>query len=144
MRIQLKLVHAALAVAICSFAADGAFAQDNGMSKVTRPAGYKPTQGDARSGEKLFSDTKLSTNDMSCASCHANNESFSESFSKPYPHKVAMADDDLGIKSIHLDEMIQACMIMPMAAKPLPWKSNELADLTAYVSELRKTFKPAP
>jgi cytochrome c len=53
-----------------------------------------------------------------------------------------MANDDMGIKSIHLDEMIQACMVMPMQAKPLPWNSKELADLTAYVTQIQKTFKP--
>ena len=52
-----------------------------------------------------------------------------------------MANDDMGIKSIHLDEMTQACMVMPMQAKPLPWNSKELADLTAYVSQIQKTFK---
>lgn len=80
---------------------------------------------------------------MSCATCHANNASFTNSFAKPYPHKVAMANDDLGIKTIHLDEMIQACMVMPMQAKPLPWNSKELADLTAYTASLQKTFKPS-
>lgn len=115
------------------------FAQN---AAAVRPAGYKPKAGDAAAGEKLFVDKKLSTNGMSCATCHANNASFSESFAKPYPHKVAMANDDMGIKSIHLDEMIQACMVMPMQAKPLPWNSKELADLTAYVTQIQKTFKP--
>ncbi len=118
------------------------FAQNAAGAAAVRPAGYKPKAGDAAAGEKLFVDKKLSTNGMSCAACHANNASFSESFAKPYPHKVAMANDDMGIKSIHLDEMIQACMVMPMQAKPLPWNSKELADLTAYVTQIQKNFKP--
>ena len=41
------------------------------------------------------------------------------------------------------DEMVQGCMVMPMAAKPLPWDSPELAALVAYVEQQQKTFKPA-
>jgi mono/diheme cytochrome c family protein len=123
-------------------ASSAAFAQNAAGAAAVRPTGYKPKAGDPGAGEKLFLDKKLSTNGMSCATCHANNASFSDGFARPYPHKVAMANDDLGIKTIHLDEMIQACMVMPMQAKPLPWNSKELADLTAYVAQVQKTFKP--
>lgn len=54
-----------------------------------------------------------------------------------------MARDQLGRDPIHLDEMIQGCMVMPMAAPPLAWDSKELAALTAYVQTLQKTFKPS-
>jgi len=111
-------------------------------AQITRPAGFRPMAGDAALGEKLFSDTKLSTNGMSCASCHANHGAFSDSFAKPYPHTVTMAKDQLARKTVHLDEMIQGCMVMPMAAKPLPWDSKELAGLTAYLLTVQKTFKP--
>lgn len=141
MRILANIILTVVTVTIGALGADRASAQDNVRSKISRPPGYRPLQGDARSGEKLFSDTKLSTNGMSCASCHANNESFSESFSKPYPHEVAMASDALGISSIHLDEMIQLCIVMPMATEPLPWNSEELSALAAYVTELQKGFK---
>jgi mono/diheme cytochrome c family protein len=125
------------------FSSSPTLAQNASGSAAVRPAGYKPKAGDPVAGEKLFFDKKLSTNGMSCATCHANNASFTNSFAKPYPHKVAMANDDLGIKTIHLDEMIQACMVMPMQAKPLPWNSKELADLTAYTASLQNTFKPS-
>jgi cytochrome c len=126
-----------------ALAAAMAFAQTNPAAATVRPSGYKPLKGDSEAGKVLFNDTKLSTNGMSCASCHANHGAFSASFAKPYPHTVAMARDRLGRKSVYLDEMVQACMVMPMAAKPLPWDSKELANLTAYVAELQKTFKPA-
>ena len=124
-------------------AAFGAMAAGDPGASITRPAGYKPLAGDAALGEKLFNDTKLSTNGMSCASCHANHGAFQASFAKPYPHTVAMAKEQLGRKTVHLDEMVQGCMVMPMAAKPLPWDSKELADLTAYTASLQKTFKPS-
>jgi len=140
----------ALARTLCALLASGAalaalpaLAQNAAGAETVRPAGYKSRAGDAAAGERLFNDTRLSTNGMSCASCHANHASFSDSFAKPYPHTVAMASDQLGIKTIHLDEMVQACMVMPMAAKPLPWNSKELADLTAYMAVVQKTFKPA-
>lgn len=56
---------------------------------------------------------------------------------------VAMARDQAGLKRIRADEMVQFCMVVPMAAKPLPWNSKELAALTAYTLELQKAFKPA-
>jgi len=123
-------------------AATGASAAGDPGASITRPAGYKPMAGDAALGEKLFKDTKLSTNGMSCASCHANHGAFQASFAKPYPHTVAMAKEQLGRKTVHLDEMVQGCMVMPMAANPLPWDSKELAALTAYTASLQKTFKP--
>ncbi|RUP25708.1 MAG: hypothetical protein EKK45_18395 [Curvibacter sp.] len=124
-------------------ASTGAMAAGDPGASITRPVGYKPLVGDAALGEKLFNDPKLSTNGMSCASCHANHGAFQASFAKPYPHTVAMAKDQLGRKTVYLDEMVQGCMVMPMAAKPLPWDSKELAALTAYTASLQKTFKPA-
>lgn len=110
---------------------------------TVRPAGYQPRAGDARLGEKLFNDTRLSTNGMSCSACHANHGAFQASFAKPYPHVVQMARDQLGRGKVHLDEMVQACMVMPMEAKPLPWDSRELAALVAYLKLQQKSFKPS-
>lgn len=112
---------------------------------ITRPQGYKPHAGEhkelAKAGEKLWNDTKLSTNGFSCNTCHQDHGAFQKSFAQPYPHRVAMARDKAGMKTVHLDEMIQACMVMPMVAKPLPWNSRELAALTAYTQDVQKTFK---
>lgn len=135
-----KLLIAMLATL---FAAPWAMAAGDLGAQITRPAGYKPRAGDPALGEKLFNDTKLSTNGMSCASCHADHGAFQASFAKPYPHTVAMAKNQLGRKTVQLDEMIQGCMVMPMAAKPLPWDSKELAGLTAYLLTVQKTFKPS-
>jgi len=38
--------------------------------------------------------------------------------------------------------LIQACMVTPTAAKPLPWDSKDLAALVALVEQERKAFKP--
>lgn len=55
---------------------------------------------------------------------------------------VAMAKDRASLDKITIDEMVQLCMVVPMAAKPLPWNSKELAALSAYSLEVQKTFKP--
>lgn len=109
---------------------------------ITRPAGYQPPAGDAKLGAKLWNDARLSTNGMACNTCHADHGAFQASFAKPYPHLVQMAKEQAGVKAVHLDEMIQACMVMPMAAKPLPWDSKELAALVAYTQTVQKSFKP--
>jgi cytochrome c len=114
---------------------------------ITRPAGTRLATGKRAAlvteGRKLWSDKTLSSNGLSCATCHAGNASFSPGFAQPYPHRVAMADEKFGVKQVRLDEMVQGCMVMPMAAKPLPWDSRKLAALTAYAGEVQKTFKPA-
>ena len=130
-------------IAAAAFATSTAYAANDLGAQTVRPAGYQPIAGDAKLGEQLFNDIKLSTNGMSCASCHANHGNFSASFANPYPHTVMMAKDKLGRETVHLDEMIQACMVMPMAAKPLAWDSKELAGLVAYVKVLQRTFKPS-
>lgn len=113
---------------------------------VTRPAGTSLATGDnaalIKEGERLWNDKGLSTNSLSCQTCHQGNGAFNVSFAKPYPHFVKMANARSGLKKIALDEMIQFCLMAPMATKPLPWDSRELAALTAYVREIQKGFKP--
>ncbi|HZY30275.1 MAG TPA: cytochrome C peroxidase [Candidatus Methylomirabilis sp.] len=114
---------------------------------VTRPAGTKRSVGErtelVKLGEGLWSSTRLSTNGLSCQTCHRGNAGFNATFAQPYPHMVAMPKDRAGLKTVHADEMVQFCMVVPMAAKPLPWNSKELAALIAYTVELQKTFRPA-
>lgn len=112
---------------------------------ILRPKGTRLVTANraqlVKDGEALFKSAKLSTNELSCASCHANNENFNASFKTPYPHLVQMAKDRADLAKIDLDEMIQLCMVVPMASKPLPWNSHELAALTAYTSTMQETFR---
>lgn len=113
---------------------------------VRRPAGTRLAKGNhddlVKEGGVLWNDTKLSSNGMSCNTCHENNNAFSESFAKPYPHGVGMVKERAGISKVHLDEMVQFCMLAPMASKPFPWDSRELAALTTYAAKVQKTYKP--
>jgi cytochrome c len=113
---------------------------------VLRPKGSKLQGGNsaqlAKEGKALFNDPKLSTNGMSCATCHVDNQAnFAPGFAKPYPHVVAMVNQKSGVAEVNLDEMVQFCMVVPMAAKPLPWDSRQLAALTAYAAELQTAFR---
>jgi hypothetical protein len=113
-----------------------------------RPKGVKLAKGKksklVAEGKRLWNDTSLSTNGLSCSSCHGNNASLNASFAKPYPHEVAMPTQMAGVGKIHADEMAQFCLLVPMQSKTLPWNSGELAALAAYTVELQKTFEPNP
>ena len=113
---------------------------------VTRPNGTKLATGDGaqmlKLGETLWSDAKLSTNNLSCSTCHTGGAAFQNTFAKPYPHYVAMTKDKGGFKKINLDEMVQFCLVAPMASKTLAWDSKELAALTMYTAQMQKSFKP--
>jgi cytochrome c len=113
---------------------------------ITRPTGTKLVMANhaelVKRGERLWQDPSLSTNGLTCQTCHINHGSFLTTFSQPYPHMVAMAKDRASLDTIHIDEMVQLCMVVPMAANPLPWNSQELAALSAYSLEVQKTFKP--
>lgn len=91
-------------------------------------------------GKKLYSDTSLSTNEMSCANCHTDMMGFNDTFKKAYPHLVQMTKEVSSIEQISAESMVQYCLIRPMMSKPLPWDSKELAGLTAYVEELQKEY----
>ncbi len=93
-------------------------------------------------GEALWNDPLLSgSGALSCATCHVGGTAqMNASFAEPYPHPVAMPQQAAGVAQVNAAEMVQFCMITPMANEPLPWRSEELAALTAYVGKLQKSF----
>jgi len=119
-------------------------AQQRDRTEVMRPAGIKAFAGSnaelAAIGAKLFRDEGLSTNKMSCNSCHDDFGAFSEGFKQAYPHRMSMAADIFGLEVVEAEQVVQLCMLVPMEAKMLAWDSHELAALTAYVLELQKAF----
>ena len=122
----------------------GAKPNPDAARKVTRPANFQPYEGNPGKlmalGEQLFSDTSLSGNGLSCASCHNDGAGYNATFATAYPHAVAMARDMFGMASVHLDEMVQICMVQPMAAEPLDWSGESLAALTAYMGKVQAQF----
>lgn len=111
---------------------------------ISRPAGVPLYSAESRSeltayGAKLFKDTSLSSNGLSCNDCHSTNDLFNASFGKPYPHNVSMAKERAGVSGkLQADEFVQFCMLAPMEAKTLPWNSKELAALAAYVVDVKQ------
>ena len=92
-------------------------------------------------GEALWNDRSLSTNGLACGVCHQNGANFADTFAEPYPHRVEMPHRLSGVDKVALDEMIQFCMLQPMAAEALPWDSPELAALTLYGTvEVQRNF----
>lgn len=114
-------------------------------SLIKRPAGYQPNYSASNAaqvaaGETLFRSTKLSSNGLSCATCHTGGASFTPGFAKPYPHVMQMASMNYGVADIHADEAVQVCMVGPMATKPLAWDSADLQNLSAYVLSEQAKF----
>ena len=110
-----------------------------------RPAGTSLhaglSHGDLlKMGQALWNDRGLSTNSLACGVCHLNNGNFADTFAERYPHQVKMPHRMSGVEKVTLDEMVQFCMLAPMAAEALPWDSPELAALTAYGAEVQKNF----
>lgn len=116
--------------------------------RVTRPAGYQPYEGNpcalVAMGKKLFDDTSLSSNGLACSTCHNNDAGYNATFADAYPHSVAMAREVFGMGTVHLDEMVQICMVRPMATQPLPWDGEQLAALTAYMATVQERLAANP
>jgi hypothetical protein len=115
-------------------------------SNVTRPADIKPFSGDAKkllaTGIRRHGDKRLSPIGRSCNTCHADADSYNETFNKPWPHFVESVKEKTGLDAITAEGMVQFCMISAMQTRPLPWDSETLAALTAFVLERhRKVVK---
>ncbi len=114
---------------------------------VQRPDGSSLYPGDkmqlVAEGKRLWEDKSLGTSGLACGTCHVKNGNFQKTFLKPYPHYAAMPHQRAGLKQVSADEMVQFCMIVPMAGKPLDWGSRELAALTAYTDVVQQQFKAA-
>jgi hypothetical protein len=114
-----------------------AFKRPNGVAVA--PSGNATLLAEGRA---LWNSTLLSSNGLSCQTCHQGYGNLNKTFAKPYPHWVAMPDQMSGVKEVTADEMVQFCMLAPMQGKTLGWNSTELAALTAYTVALQKGFNP--
>jgi hypothetical protein len=93
-------------------------------------------------GGELWNDKSLSsTGATACSSCHMDYAMINASFAEPYPHPVKMAKERAGLDEVTAAEMVQLCMVIPMAAEPLDWGSLELAALSAHVEDLQSGFE---
>jgi cytochrome c len=120
-------------------------------SRFKQPAGVQLASGSWFSGksglisegEELWNDRTLGKSGLACSSCHINNYmQMQATFADPYPHYVAMPAEQGGVDEVNAAEMVQFCMMVPMATDPLPWNSRELASLAAFVESLQSGYKP--
>lgn len=115
--------------------------------KVSRPAGTQLPSGNqavlVAEGKRLWEDRTLGNSGLACSTCHINFGNLKASFTKPYPHHVDMVQQRAGLEQVDLDEMVQFCMVVPMASEPLGWESRQLAALTAYAQTYQQEFKQA-
>jgi cytochrome c peroxidase len=121
-----------------------AAAQSLDPEKVVQPEGAQlhqaPQSKLVAKGEALFNDPSVGESGLSCATCHQNFGQYKETFKEPYPHFVNMAKAKAGLDQVNAAEMVQLCMVVPMQAEPLPWESERLAALAAYVQDEQKRF----
>ncbi len=105
-------------------------------------------------GRRLFNSTGLSANGQSCASCHPGGGTTGGTVQTPMPSELTGKPYQLPVPSlvgaaatfpkfkvpndrvIALREMHNNCIMMFLAAKPLPLHSQEAIDLAAYVTSL--------
>jgi hypothetical protein len=106
-------------------------------SHVTRPADSKEFAGSRMNllpiGTVRHGDTSLSPIGRSCNTCHLEEDSYNETFNRPYPHYVQSVRYKTGLSEITAEGMVQFCMISAMEGRPLDWDSEALAALTAFV-----------
>jgi cytochrome c len=84
-------------------------------------------------GSKLFADTSLGTNGMSCNSCHTNMGKGDSPLAgrTPFPKVFSMAK-----KVLTLDQTVQNCLMGALKGKALAWDDPKLTDLVTYVDSL--------
>ena len=141
----------ALTLAITmAFAVVVAFAQDEMAEKKERDPEME-FKFAVKRGKALFSDPELSTNGMSCASCHKDGGTVDgimgemkivafEDLNVKYPRYMSMMGQI--DKVITLDQMVNFCVVNPMAGKAFAADDQKLADLVAYCTWVKPAIIP--
>jgi len=151
-----KTLVLAMAVAL-AFTVVMAFAQDEMAEKkeMTEKKARDPEQEflfAVKRGKALFNDPAMGTNSMTCASCHKDGGTVDalmgemkvmafEDLNVHYPKYVSMMGQI--DKVITLDQMVNFCVVNPLAGKALAWDDQQLADLVAYCSWVRPAIIPS-
>lgn len=100
-------------------------------SKELRNKHFKNEKQAIKYGKKLWKSTKLSSNNLSCNSCHAGGDQLKLGTS--FPHYVNMTKD-----VVTLDQMINFCILNPMAGKELKWNSRAMTGIASYYKYLEE------
>ena len=92
------------------------------------PFSFSLAAGDAAKGKALFNDAKLgnNTSGQSCNSCHPDGKGL---------EKAGDRKD--------LEAFVNSCIENALKGKPIDSKSQEMANLVAYIRSLKGTGSPA-
>ncbi|MCX7794806.1 MAG: hypothetical protein N2257_10465 [Thermodesulfovibrionales bacterium] len=85
--------------------------------------------GNVEKGKALFNDPKLGTTGKSCNSCHPDGKGLEQAGTKK-------EFNVMGKKQKSLEEAVNFCIEMALKGKPLDPKSQEMADIVAYIKSL--------
>jgi cytochrome c peroxidase len=140
MRTTIWLIGTGLAASLAVSAAAQSLDPENVVQPENAQLHQAPQSELVAQGEALFNDPSIGESGLACANCHQNFGQYKETFKKPYPHFVNMAKAKAGLDKVNAAEMVQLCMVVPMQADPLPWESESLAALAAYVEDEQKRF----
>ena len=102
--------------------------------------GFKSFSAAVDRGEKLWNDTKLGTNGLSCLSggCHAKFENMHFNKNQTFPHLVSMAG-----KVVTVTQMINYCLVNPMAGSALEADSDDMTAMSAFLRAYRMRYRQA-
>ncbi|HEX8164538.1 MAG TPA: sulfur oxidation c-type cytochrome SoxA [Beijerinckiaceae bacterium] len=91
-----------------------------------------------REGEALWN-RKAGPSERACADCHGDAKVSMRGVAARYP-----AFDEEAGRPINLEQRINACRSERQGAKPLPYESQELLAVTAYVAHQSRGLRIAP
>lgn len=89
-----------------------------------------------KDGRKVFTDTKLGTNTVTCNECHPN-------AANTHPETYPKFQKQLG-KVATIGEMINWCIANPLEGKKMALDDPRMTALIAYITEERRNVKLAP
>jgi hypothetical protein len=113
-------------------------------AEPTQPESWILPQGDRAAlvarGAGLFDDPSIGESDCACSTSHMNFENDKDRSGQPYPHGVAMDLAVFGMDDVTAAEMVQLCMVAPMATDTLFSDGDDLAALTSHVEDEQQRF----
>lgn len=113
--------------------------------KNKKSPGYRSFIQASAEGNRLWNDATLGTTGFTCLSggCHGDFENLSFDKNQLFPHYIETAH-----RVATLTQMINYCLVNPMAGQPLPADSDKMTAMAAfyrsYRMQYRKTESPPP
>ncbi len=133
------LILLGLATALWIFSASPLLAEEwGGTNAPEKSQGYKSLIEASARGIKLWSDPTLGTTGFTCLSggCHGEYENLGFENNQLFPHYVEMTK-----RVVTLTQMINYCLVNPMAGKALKSDSDEMTAMSAFYRSYRIQYR---